>query len=128
MAIKIVIGHQGRSKTVELADAKALQGKRIGETFKGELIDLTGYELQITGGADKAGFPMRSDVDGQQRTRILAIEGVGLKKQAKGVKQRKTVSGNTVGPQTAMVNAKVVKAGKQDLFEEPKTEEAEASA
>lgn len=123
MALKIIIGHQGKAKTVELDDAKKVQGLRIGDTFKGELVDLSGYEFEITGGADTSGFPMRRDVEGPAKRRILAIRGVGLKQKAKGVKQRKTVGGNTVSATTAMLNVKVVKAGKQDLFTAPATEE-----
>ena len=65
---KIVISDpkKGKSLQRELKDdaAKGLVGKKIGDTFKGELIDLPGYEFKITGGSDKAGFPMRWDVIG----------------------------------------------------------------
>lgn len=127
MAIKIIIGHEGKAKTVELADTKKVQGLSIGDTFKGELVDLSGYEFQITGGADNAGFPMRNDVEGSQRRRILAVQGIGVKKEAKGIKQKKTVAGRTVGATTSMLNVKVAKKGKEDLFAEPK-EEAPAEA
>ncbi len=125
MAIKIVIGHKGKSKTVELQDVKPLLGLKIGDTFKGEIIDLTGYEFEITGGSDNAGFAMRKDVEGTSRKKILAVQGVGLKKKAKGLKQRKTVAGNTIYQGTAAINVKVIKEGSQSLFEEPKEETAE---
>ena len=126
MAIKVIIGHKGKSKSVELSDVKKVTGLKIGENFKGELVGLTGYEFTITGGADDAGFPMRRDVDGPAKRRILAIQGVGLKKKAKGVKQKKTVCGNTISGRTTMLNVKVAKAGKEDLFAEPAEEPAPA--
>jgi small subunit ribosomal protein S6e len=124
MAIKVIIGHLGKARTVELSDVKKVSGLKIGDTFKGELVDLQGYEFQITGGADASGFPMRRDVDGSQKRRILAVQGVGLKKKAKGIKQKKTVAGNTVHAKTSMLNVKVIKAGKDDLFAEPAEEPA----
>ena len=126
MAIKVIIGHQGKAKTVELSDRKKVSGLKLGDTFKGELVDLPGYEFTITGGADTSGFPMRRDVDGTQKRKILAVRGVGLKKKAKGIKQKKTVAGNTVGLRTAMLNVKVSKAGKQDLFAEAQADEPPA--
>lgn len=125
MAIKLVLGLKGKSKTVEVADLKAFSGKKIGDTVKGEAIDMPGYEFQITGGSDTAGFPMRLDVEGAQKRKIFAISGTGLRKKAKGIKQKKTVGGNTVGASISALNLKVVKEGKQKLFEEPKAEEPE---
>lgn len=147
MELKIVISDPKTGKSVqrELKDdtALALKGKKLGETFKGESIDLTGYEFKITGGSDSAGFPMRSDAPGTGRRKILGISGVGIsnKKKArgkdvkslrtmKGMRQRKTVSGNTIYTGTAQVNVMIVKAGKENLFqkkeEAPKEGEAKA--
>ncbi|MFT4309785.1 MAG: S6e family ribosomal protein [Candidatus Woesearchaeota archaeon] len=125
MGVKIVIGQKGKSKTITLDDTKPLVGKKIGDTVKGEIMDMAGYEFQITGASDDAGFALRRDVDGPLRKKILAVQGVGLKKKAKGIKQRKTVTGNTISMNTAAVNLKVVKEGKSPLFEE-KSEEAPA--
>jgi len=47
-------------KEVQDANAKKLMGLKIGQTFKGEIIDLTGYEFEIRGGSDSAGFMMFS--------------------------------------------------------------------
>ena len=41
-----------------------LVGKKIGDKFNGDLIGLKGYEITITGGTDKDGFPMHPDVHG----------------------------------------------------------------
>lgn len=125
MAIKVVIGtSEGKCLQTEVEDTKALFGLKIGQTFKGEMIDYPGYEFEITGGSDKIGFAMRKDIDSTARAKILAVEGVGLKKQAKGKRVRKTVAGGVVGDQTAQLNVKVIKAGPKSLFEEPAAEEA----
>jgi ribosomal protein S6E (S10) len=75
--------------------------------------DMSGLPEMPT--ADYCGFPMRWDVQGVQRKRILAISGVGLKKTANGIKHRKTVCGNTIHPKISQVNLKVVKEGSTPL-------------
>ena len=118
VAFKVVIGAKnGKCVQKEVAepDAKNLVGKKVGETIKGELISLTGYEFEITGGTDYAGFPMRKDIVGTGRKRILAVKAVGLKKKAKGVRKRKTVCGNTIHPNISQINLKILKEGKEKL-------------
>ena len=132
---KIVIGDKksGRCVQKEVKDdaAKPLIGLKIGDKFKGEILDLSGYEFQITGGSDYTGLPMRKDVAGAGRKRILVGEGVGVKKFSKitkkgerkihrkytGVKQRRLVCGNTIHAKTAQINIKVLVEGKTPLFE-----------
>lgn len=127
MAIKINIGVPSLKKTkqIELSDeqSKALFEKRIGETIKGELVDLPGYEFEITGGSDNAGFPMRQDVVVPGRRKILVTKGTGNQDTRAGRRLRKTVAGAVIYRETAQVNLKAVKEGKQSLFEEPKAEE-----
>ena len=115
---KLVIGTKdGKSYQREATEASAelFLGKKIGDPVPGDAIGLAGYELEITGGSDHCGFPMRRDVQGPARRRILAISGVGLKKKAKGLRVRKTVAGNTIHDKTAQVNLKVLKAGAEPL-------------
>jgi len=99
-------------------DAQGFIGKKIGDTIKGELIGLKGYEFQITGGSDSCGFPMRKDVPGPNRKRILITKGVGLRAKRKGMRLRKTVAGNTISDQTSQINLKITKAGTTPLGEE----------
>ncbi len=130
MALKLNIGDpkSKRTKQVEVDDnnAKGLFGKKLGEHFKGELVDMPGYEFRITGGSDNAGFPMRPDVEGTRRARILISHSLGNRKRRKGMRLRKTVAGNTISERTAQVNVVVVKAGKQPLFEPPSTDGGDA--
>ena len=130
---KVVISDpkSGKSiqKEVKETDAAPFIGLKIGDTVKGDSIGFSGYEFAITGGSDHAGFPMRSDVAGSQRKKILAVSGIGIDNKKKyrkkskkglrtmdGMRQRKTVAGNTIHEKTAQVNLKVLKLGKEDLF------------
>ena len=90
---KLTIANPKTGKCVqrELKESNALIGKKIGDKIDGSTIGLADYELELSGGSDKCGFPMRRDVQGTGRKKILAVEGVGLKKKARGIKQRKTV-------------------------------------
>ena len=108
--------------------AKGFLGLKIGDAVKGELVDLQGYEFVLTGGSDFCGFPMRRDVVGVGRKKILAYEGVGVRKGEKGVLQRKTVCGNTVHAKIAQVNLKVVRAGKDNIFAEAEKKAGEKKA
>ena len=122
-------------KDVKEPEANALIGKEIGEAIKGDLIGLAGYEFVITGGSDYCGFPMRKDIPGIGRKKILAVSGTGVRKKAKGIKQRKTVCGNKIHANIVQVNLKITAYGKTPLIEEkpkegkageePKKEKAE---
>ena len=125
--LRIVISDPKTGKSVQREvkeDArKPFNGIRLGDKIRGELMDLTGYEFTLTGGSDDSGFPMRRDVQGSAKKQILATGGVGIKENLKnGLKIRKTVAGNTVGPQTAQLNLKIEKMGSENIF--PKKEEA----
>jgi small subunit ribosomal protein S6e len=103
-------------RELKAPESNSLMGKKIKDKVDGGSMGLEGYEFEFTGGSDKGGFPMRWDVKGTSRKKILAIEGVGLKKKAKGIKQRKTVAGNTINETTVQINLKILKEGKEKLF------------
>ncbi|MCP3682280.1 MAG: 30S ribosomal protein S6e [bacterium] len=128
---KLVISDpkSGLSAQREVKDktASALLGMKVGDKLKGELIDLTGYEFEVSGGSDYCGFPMRKDVHGTGRKKILAVQGVGLKKVAKGIKQRKTVCGNTIHAKISQINLKILTQGKEKIVE-AKAKEGEKKA
>lgn len=138
MEFKIVISEpkSGKSvqKTVTDQNAKFFQGKKLGEKFKGESIDMQGYEFEITGGSDYAGFPMRKGVPGPIRKKVLTGKGVGLNPAGKknhrykrGLRKRRTVCGDTIHEKITQVNIKVLKEGSEKLFEEKKPETEEKS-
>ena len=98
-------------------DAKNFVGKEIGDTFNGEIVDLNGYELEITGGSDKSGFPMRASIEGSERERVLIEDGSGIREKEDGMKRRKSVRGKTVSTEIEQLNAKVVEEGSKSLEE-----------
>ena len=123
MEIKLNIANkEGKTVTLPMEDGKVLYGKKLGDSFKGELIDRTGYVFRISGGSNNSGFPMRRDVEGTARRKVLISGGVGLHSRRKGLRRRRSVSGNTIGPSTTQVNIVVEKAGKQPLVEATKEE------
>ncbi|MBI5872487.1 30S ribosomal protein S6e [archaeon] len=117
---KFVINDVKTGKSIQkVMDGSAFLGKRIGEKVSGHPFGLGDYELQITGGSDYAGFPMRADIQGIGRKKALLTAGAGLKsKGRKGRKARKTVAGNTIHEKTAQVNLKVIKYGEAPFIQE----------
>ena len=119
-------------KEVKDSDAQPFIGMKIGETVKGELIGLTGYELSITGGSDFCGFPMRSGILGV-RKKVSLLGGVGFAGARKGMKKSKTVCGHKISNSIVQINLKVTKEGSKKLADalgvkegEKKAEEKEA--
>lgn len=119
--VKVIIGYKGKSYQKTISDE--LIGRKIKDKISGDLIGLKGYELEITGGSDTAGFPMRRDVPGVGRKKPLLTRGPGVKINVKGERIRKTIRGNTISDDTAQINLKVLKVGSEDLGKLFKKEE-----
>ena len=104
----------GKSQKVELEDNRMgpLVGRRIGEVIDGTVADLAGHKLQLTGGTDKDGIPMRPDVHGSAKSRIILSGGVGYRPKRKGERKRVVVRGNTVSVDTTFLNFKIVEKPK----------------
>ncbi len=117
--IIVVVGTKtGKTYQKEIEEEKnsALIGLKIGESFDGSIIGLTGYTLEITGGSDKQGFPLRKNVIGSERRSLILKGGVGLKSiKYKGLRKRKSVRGNTISEEVVQLNTKVVKEGKESV-------------
>lgn len=113
MAFKIVVSDGKKSWQIE-KDAP-LQGKKLGEEIDGSLIGLKGYKLKITGGSDKEGFPMREDLTGTARRKILVSGGTGYNPKRKGVKTRKSVRGNAISDGIVQVNTRITKKGSKPV-------------
>ncbi|MDH2902017.1 MAG: 30S ribosomal protein S6e [archaeon] len=99
-----------KAQSVEVKDpqAQSLLGLKIGEDVDGSLVGLPG-RFKITGGSDKAGFPMRPDVSGGVKKYVLLTRGVGFRKGAsEGKKKRKLVRGNTITEEIYQLNAVMV--------------------
>lgn len=117
-SFKFVISDGKKSYQIEKDQKDApILGKQIGETLSGDFLGMDGYELQITGGSDKDGFPMRKDIEGQLRKRFLITKGVGFHTKVEGLRKRKMLRGNAIADDIVQINCKVTKTGPKPLEE-----------
>jgi small subunit ribosomal protein S6e len=119
--MKLVISDpkDGKSYQVEIpkeSEAR-LVGTKMGQTIDAGFLGAPGYKLLVTGGSDKEGFPMRSDIPGARRGKFLLSSGQGFNPRHSGDRKRKTVRGNTLSDETMQVNTKVSEYGEKPLAE-----------
>ncbi len=100
----------GTSKVVELEEARASPfiGRKVGETIDGSAVDLPAHKVQIMGGSDKDGVPMRGNVHGGVRRSVVLSGGAGFTPKKKGERKRKTVRGNVITDEIVQINMKIV--------------------
>jgi len=114
---KVIISdpETGTSKVTELDESRAvpLVGLRIGEIIEGTLLDLPAHKLQIAGGSDKDGVPMRPSVHGGVRRNIVLSGGVGFNPKNRGERRRKAVRGNVITEEIVQINVKIVEKPKK---------------
>jgi len=132
MPFKINISEKsGKTYKLEL-DSESLVGKVLHDKIQGVEIspDLAGYDLEITGASDKAGFPVSKDIEGQGLGRSLLSYTRGMRKRPrregkkkisnntpKGLRLRKTVRGKVISSDISQINLKVLKEGPKKLSE-----------
>ncbi|MFQ5762898.1 MAG: 30S ribosomal protein S6e [Candidatus Bathyarchaeia archaeon] len=99
----------GKSGVKEIEGTRAVPfiGRKIGELMDGSVAGEAGRRLRITGGTDRDGFPMRADVLGGAKIRVLLSGGVGFKASSEGERRRKTVRGNVITEETIQINLRV---------------------
>jgi len=118
---KVIISdpETGKSKALEMEETRSalLIGRRLGEVIDGSGVGMSGYKLQITGGSDKDGFPMRPDVHGGVRVNVIVGEGIGFRPSTRAERRRKALRGNVITEDIIQVNMKI--------FEKPKKAEKE---
>ncbi|MCJ7445465.1 MAG: 30S ribosomal protein S6e [Methanotrichaceae archaeon] len=121
MDFRIVISDptSGRAHQIELKDPSSSKfvGKRIGDRISGDVLGLPGYAVQITGGSDREGFPMRADLPGTKRRRLLVAGGTGYHADALGKKKRKSIHGREISSDIGQINVKIVESGSKPLGE-----------
>ena len=98
---------KGKSVSKELkdSDVNPLLGLQLGSEADASIVGLTG-KLKLTGGSDKSGVPMRTDVHGAARKRVLLVKGVGLQDVEYGQRKRKLMRGNIVSEEIYQLNCK----------------------
>jgi len=106
----------GKSQKVEIDAEKmgAILGLRTGATIEGSIAGLPGLQLQLTGGTDRDGFPIRPDVHGGVKTQVLLNKGIGFHPRERGERRKKTVRGNTVTVETTFLNFKILEQQKSE--------------
>ncbi len=127
--MRIVISEtSGKSYQLELPKDKESNviGKKLGEELDGNLVGVAGYVLELTGGSDGSGFPMRKEVHGAAKKMVLTSEGIGFKAERGGERRRRYVRGNTYSAEIVQVNTRVKSAGPTSLEQLlPKAEKKE---
>lgn len=89
--------------TVKEPESRTLLGLKVGAKVDASVVGLKGM-VRITGGSDKAGFPMRSDVQGGVKAYVLLHKGKGFRSNEDGVRKRKLIRGNTITEEIYQVN------------------------
>jgi small subunit ribosomal protein S6e len=143
--------NDGRSYNMTVSGNNLSQflGKKIGDVVDGIFVGegeltLAGYKLEVTGGSDKTGTPMRSDLSGGVRQSILVTESTGFKGHSlvhktkggekkrfrykpDGMRKRRYFRGNTINQDTRQINLKVVEAANKSLADILGTNSSETS-
>lgn len=104
-------------REAEEQNANRFMGKTLGDEVDGGAVGLDGYTLELTGGSDDAGRPLRADVAGPNLKEVLLEGGVGFKPEHDGERKRVTVRGNEISDAVAQINAKIVEHGDTDVDE-----------
>ncbi|KON34415.1 MAG: 30S ribosomal protein S6 [miscellaneous Crenarchaeota group-6 archaeon AD8-1] len=116
---KVIISDpkNGTSKVIELEEARAtpLIGRRIGEIIDGTIVDMPAYKLLIRGGSDSDGVPMRPNVHGGGRRKVILSGGAGFNPKRKGERRRKTVRGDIITDEIVQINTKIIEKPKKPI-------------
>jgi small subunit ribosomal protein S6e len=96
---------------VDGQDGNRFLGRDIGEEVDGGAVGLTGYTVEITGGSDDTGRPMREDVGGPGLTAVLLSGGVGFNPTVDGERKRVTVRGREISENIRQINAEIATRG-----------------
>ena len=117
--MKIVISNpsDGKAYQKDIENISAVVGLKIGDTFDATQLGFPEYTLEIRGGSTKEGTPMRKDVGGAIKKRILLSNKPGFRPKNSGERKRKLIRGNTIADDIAQLNTKVVKSGPKSLEE-----------
>ena len=121
----------GKTFHVE-SETENLFGKELGQKCGGLDVnpELSGYEFEIAGASDKAGFPVLKEVEGIILRKVLLGYGVGMKRRSRregkrkrssftpnGLRLRKTARGKILSSEIMQINLKILKEGSKKLSE-----------
>jgi small subunit ribosomal protein S6e len=103
--------------TVTGNHAASLTRMSLGDVIDGVFLGLPGYKLKITGGSDKNGTPMRKDLPGNKRIKLLLSDGKGFHERYGGERKRTAIRGNTISAEIVQINAVVEEYGPKSIEE-----------
>lgn len=116
--IKFVINDPKTGKSYQkVLEENPFLNRKFGDKVKGNDIGLDGYDLEIRGGSDKSGCPIRPDMPGSGKKKALLTGGPCAKGLKKGKRIRKTVVGSTIDKDIVQVNLKILKQGSKKIEE-----------
>lgn len=98
-------------------DANRFISRELGEEVDGSAVGLDGFTLELTGGSDNAGRPMRADVAGPALKEVLLEGGTGYEPSRDGERKRVTVRGREVSVDTRQINVRIAQRGDGDVDE-----------
>ncbi len=109
---KVVISDPktGKAEQIEVKGENAVRliGHKIGDIIDGGLVGKPGIKLRITGGSGRAGEPMRPDIPGGVKRRLLLSRPPGFHPREPGERRRKLVRGNTITEEIVQINTVIV--------------------
>ena len=110
----------GKSYNVAVSGhhANSLIGINIGEVVDGIFVGLPGYKLKITGGSDGNGTPMRRDLPGNKRVKLLLSDSLGFHEKYPGQRKRVAIRGSAISAEIVQINMAVAEYGPKSI-EEP---------
>lgn len=118
---KVIVNDVKTGKSYNIAvtghHANSLIGVCIGEVVDGVFVGLPEYKLQITGGSDRNGTPMRGDLPGNKRVKLLLSDSLGFHEKYPGERRRVAIRGNAISDAIVQVNMKVVEYGPKTIEE-----------
>lgn len=128
--LKVVVSNPKTGKTYQkVLPENPYVNMKVKDKIQGDDLGLEGYELEITGGSDISGCPIRADLLGIGKKKILLTKGPCIKipRASRGLRLKKTVVANTITVQIVQLNTKVLKEGSKSIEEawnvQPKVEE-----
>jgi len=120
---KLIVSDPATGKSsvneVEGARAQALIGRSLGELIDGSALGIAQGKVLISGGCDKNGIPMRSDVHGSAKKYIVISSGSGFKPTRHGERRRKLVRGRSISDDIYQVNFTLKLEGQKEVKSEP---------
>jgi small subunit ribosomal protein S6e len=123
---KVVISDsKGKSTSQELKDksAQPLLGSKLGDILESSILGFKEGKIKLTGGSDKSGTPMRSDLHGATKKYVLMTKGVGMRNLEPGERKRKLVRGSMITEEIYQVNCSLIDATLPEKEQQPSTQE-----